>query len=66
MSAERKTRASKRYLDLDSHKHYCVVAGVVREGRVLLQPVRVDCRFAACRPGRVAKETSVFLGSSGH
>jgi transposase len=27
---------------LDIHKHYCVVAGVDRDGRVLLQPVRVE------------------------
>jgi transposase len=27
---------------LDIHKHYCVIAGVDREGRVLLQPVRVE------------------------
>jgi transposase len=27
---------------LDIHKQYCVVAGVDREGRVLLQPVRVE------------------------
>jgi transposase len=30
-----------RYIALDIHKHYCVIAGVDREGRVLLQPVRV-------------------------
>jgi transposase len=27
---------------LDIHKHYCVVAGVDRDGRVLLHPVRVE------------------------
>jgi transposase len=27
---------------LDIHKHYCVVAGVERDGRVVLQPVRVE------------------------
>jgi transposase len=27
---------------LDIHKRYCVIAGVDREGRVLLQPVRVE------------------------
>jgi transposase len=27
---------------LDIHKHYCVIAGVDREGRVLLQAVRVE------------------------
>jgi transposase len=42
MSEERNTRGSKRYVALDIHKHYCVVAGVDREGRVLLQPVRVE------------------------
>lgn len=31
-----------RYIALDIHKHYCVIAGVDREGRVLLQPVRVE------------------------
>ena len=42
MSEERNTRGSKRYVALDIHKHYCVVAGVDREGQVLLQPVRVE------------------------
>jgi transposase len=42
MSEERNTRGSKRYVALDIHKHYCVIAGVDREGRVLLQPVRVE------------------------
>jgi transposase len=32
----------KRYIALDIHKKYCVIAGVEREGRVLLQPVRVE------------------------
>ncbi len=31
-----------RYVALDIHKHYCVVAGVDRDGRVLLPPVRVE------------------------
>jgi transposase len=31
-----------RYIALDIHKHYCVVAGVDREGRVILQAVRVE------------------------
>ena len=35
-------RLSRRYVALDIHKHYCVVAGVDREGQVLLQPVRVE------------------------
>jgi transposase len=31
-----------RYIALDIHKHYCVVAGVDREGRIMLQAVRVE------------------------
>jgi transposase len=31
-----------RYVALDIHKHYCVVAGVDRDGQVVLQPVRVE------------------------
>ena len=42
MSADENTRISRRYVALDIHKHYCVIAGVDREGRVLLQPVRVE------------------------
>jgi transposase len=42
MNADGKTRVSKRYVALDIHKHYCVIAGVDREGRVLLQAVRVE------------------------
>jgi len=42
MSADGNTRAGIRYIALDIHKHYCVVAGVEREGRVVLQPVRVE------------------------
>jgi transposase len=42
MSEERNTRVSKRYIALDIHKHYCVIGGVDREGRVLLQAVRVE------------------------
>lgn len=42
MNEERDTRGTSRYVALDIHKHYCVVAGVDREGRVLLQPVRVE------------------------
>jgi transposase len=42
MNEDGNTRGSKRYVALDIHKHYCVVAGVDREGRVLLQPVRVE------------------------
>ena len=42
MNEDGDTRGSRRYVALDIHKHYCVVAGVDREGRVLLQPVRVE------------------------
>jgi len=42
MSRDENTRDTRRYVALDIHKHYCVVAGVDREGRVLLQPVRVE------------------------
>ena len=42
MSEEGNTRGTRRYVGLDIHKHYCVVAGVDREGRVLLNPVRVE------------------------
>jgi len=31
-----------RYIALDIHKHYCVVAGVDRDGQIVLQPVRVE------------------------
>jgi transposase len=36
------TRALRRYVALDIHKHYGVIAGVKREGQMLLQPVRVE------------------------
>lgn len=42
MSEERNTSLSRRYVALDIHKHYCVVAAVNREGQVKLQPVRVE------------------------
>ena len=42
MRADENTRVSRRYVALDIHKHYCVVAGVDREGRVVLPPVRVE------------------------
>ena len=42
MNEDGNTRVVRRYMALDIHKHYCVVAGVDREGRVLLQPVRVE------------------------
>lgn len=42
MSEDGNARPSRRYVALDIHKHYCVIAGVDREGRVLLPPVRVE------------------------
>ena len=42
MSEEENARAPRRYVALDIHKHYCVVAGVNRDGQVVLQPVRVE------------------------
>ena len=43
MNEDENTRGTtRRYVALDIHKHYCVVAGVDREGGVLLQPVRVE------------------------
>jgi hypothetical protein len=42
MSRDENTRDMRRYVALDIHKHYCVIAGVDREGQVLLQPVRVE------------------------
>lgn len=42
MNEDGNTRGTRRYVALDIHKHYCVVAGVDREGRVVLHPVRVE------------------------
>ena len=42
MSEEEHTRGWGRYIGLDIHKHYCVIAGVDRDGRVVLQAVRVE------------------------
>jgi transposase len=42
MNEEIDTRALRRYVALDIHKHYCVIAAVDREGRVVLQVVRVE------------------------
>ena len=42
MNAEGHTRGTRRYIALDIHKHYCVVAGVDRDGRVMLHPQRVE------------------------
>jgi transposase len=35
------TNSSLRYIALDIHKHYAVVAGVDREGEVLMKPLQV-------------------------
>jgi len=42
MRVDGNARVSKRYIGLDIHKHYSVIAGVDREGKVLLPPVRVE------------------------
>ena len=42
MNAELIARLSRRYLALDVHKHYSVVAGVNFEGQVILEPVRIE------------------------
>jgi transposase len=42
MKEDGNTRGSRRYVALDIHKRYCVVAGVDRDGQVLLHPVRVE------------------------
>jgi transposase len=42
MSEDESTRGWRRYIGLDIHKHYCVIAGVDRDGRVVLQAVRVE------------------------
>ena len=42
MNEEGNTRGARRYVALDIHKHYCVIAAVDRDGRVLLQAVRVE------------------------
>jgi transposase len=42
MDEEIIARLSRRYLALDIHKHYSVVAGVNFEGKVVLEPVRVE------------------------
>jgi transposase len=42
MNDDGDTRGSRRYVALDIHKHYCVIAGVDREGRMVLQPGRVE------------------------
>src|SRR5574342_217958 len=42
MREEESTRDLCRYVALDIHKHYCIVAAVDRDGGVILQPVRVE------------------------
>ncbi len=42
MSEESNASPSCRYVALDIHKHYCVVAAVNRDGQMVLQPVRVE------------------------
>ena len=42
MNEELIARLSRRYLALDIHKHYSVVAGVNFEGKVVLEPVRIE------------------------
>jgi len=42
MKQELFARLSRRYLALDIHKHYSIVAGVDFEGEVILEPVRVE------------------------
>ena len=42
MNEDGNTRGSRRYIALDIHKQYCVIGGVDREGRVVLQAVRVE------------------------
>lgn len=42
MEEDGNTRGSRRYVALDIHKHYCIIAAVDRDGRVVLPPVRVE------------------------
>ena len=42
MKEELIARLMRRYLALDIHKHYSVVAGVNFEGQVVLEPVRIE------------------------
>lgn len=42
MNEELMARLSRRYLALDIHKHYSVVAGVNFEGKVVVEPVRIE------------------------
>ena len=42
MDEELIARLSRRYLALDIHKYYSIVAGVNFDGKVVLEPVRVE------------------------
>ncbi|HSG43504.1 MAG TPA: IS110 family transposase [Anaerolineales bacterium] len=42
MKEELFARLSRRYLALDIHKHYSVVAGVNFEGQAIVEPVRIE------------------------
>jgi transposase len=42
MDEDGNTRGSRRYVALDIHKHYCIIAAVDRDGRVVLPGVRVE------------------------
>ena len=42
MNEELIARLSRRYLALDIHKHYSVVAGVNFEGQVVVEPIRIE------------------------
>lgn len=42
MNGERNARVEKRYVALDIHKHYCVIAAVDKDGQVVLPAVRVE------------------------
>jgi len=42
MKEELIARLSRRYLALDIHKHYSVVAGVNFEGQMVVEPVRIE------------------------
>ncbi len=42
MNEELYARLSRRYLALDIHKHYSVVAGVNFESQVIVEPVRIE------------------------
>ena len=62
MNEDGNTRVMKRYVALDIHKHYCVIAGVDREG----QGAAPAGACGARRSGRVAKEEFGSTRSGGH